>query len=251
MLQAADFEHELLSAKLIYLSENSEVRVVVMENQAYRFLLMGNTIQSVMDKTDPQKLVFAHQQVMLRSLPTLAPGSRVLELGLGGGSAVRYAQLRRLPVHWTSVEQSSEMINLYWCYFEPAAGASTVDTPPVAPHIAEFAASSVPGHVLSVFTHHIELAGGHEYLSQLPTQAKFELILCDVYDELSLEFIRLCVTHLADNGQVVINWLPHMQSEGAQSALFFARLARELNLYHHAERVEGFANQIHRLRLRR
>lgn len=248
MLQAADFEHELLSAKLIYLTENSEVRVVVMENQAYRFMIMGSTIQSVMDKADPQNLVFAHQQVMLRSLPMLAPEARVLELGLGGGSAVRHAQMRNLPLHWTSVEQSSEVINLYWCYFDPYVVAPEIVNSFQADTAKRSVATSIElGSPLPSFSHTIELAGGREYLSRLAAQAKFELILCDVYDELSKGFIHLCVQHLTPNGQLVINWLPHMQTQGAQSALFFSRLANELNLYHQAESVEGFANQIHRL----
>ena len=108
-----------------------------------------------------------------------------------------------------------------------------------------------PASLPATFTHTIELAGGREYLSRLSTDTEFELILCDVYDELRADFIRACVQHLATHGQLVINWLPHMQPEGAQSALFFSRMASELNLHHQAERIEGFANQIHRLRRRR
>lgn len=233
MLQAADFEHELLSANLVYLTTNSEVRVVVMENQAYRFMLMDGTIQSAMDLQDPQALVFAHQQVMLRDLAALAPGARVLELGLGGGSAVRHAQLHGLPLRWTTVEENSEVVNLYWCYFDSFALGDRSQT-----------------QTSSAFEHVIELAESFEYLWRLAPHTRFELILCDVYDELSDELIRLCIQHLHPGGELVINWLPHLQSQGTHSGEFFANLADELNLEHAMQTVVGFANQIHRLRLR-
>lgn len=195
---------------------------MVLENQAYRFMVMQGAVQSVMDIIDPQAIVFAHQQVMLRNLHSMPAGSRVLELGLGGGSAVRHAKWHNLPLHWTTVEQSAEVINVFWDYF---------DTPEP-----------------SALTHWVELADSREYLTRASHQTQFELILCDVYDELSSDLIRLCVKHLRANGELVVNWLPHMQTQGAQSTAFFSALTQELNLTHEVEGVVGFANQIHRLR---
>ncbi|RAJ96361.1 spermidine synthase [Aliidiomarina maris] len=222
MLQAADFQRELLSAEVLYFTAESEVRVVVMENQDYRFMLMGDAVQSIMNLQDPAALEFAHQRLMLAQLDTLPAGARVLELGLGGGSAVRHANLRGLALDWVTVERSSEVINLYWDYFEP--------TPPTAP-----------------FKLHIELAESQQYLGQAKN-SQFELILCDVYDQLSQTLVANCLNRLSPSGELVINWLPHMQLEGLDSTEFFAQLAAQHSLQHTLQTASGFANQIHRLR---
>lgn len=224
MLQAADFAQELLNAHLLYLTGASEVRVVVLENQAYRFMLMGDAVQSVMNRADPQAIEFAHQQLMLRDLARLKAGARVLELGLGGGCAVRHARLQGYPLRWTSVEHNSEVVNLFWDYFDV-----------------------VPEQEVQGFSHVIELADSIDYLKQLPQSQQFELILCDVYDELGNELIHQCIRHVHPEGELVINWLPHMQSQGAQSTDFFQQLVQQHGLQHKVESAAGFANQIHRL----
>lgn len=227
LLQAADFERELLTANITYLTDNSDVRVVILENQDYRFMLMHGTLQSVMSLAQPQTIVFAHQEVMLRPLAELAAGSCVLELGLGGGSAVRYAKHYNYALNWTSVEHNSEVVNLFWDYFDPAS---------LAPH--------------TQLQHQIELADSHTYLTQLPTTRKFELILCDVYDELGYGLLSLCADRLSAGGMLVVNWLPHIQPQGAESDSFFSTLAERMHLDHEVITVPGFANQIHRLQRR-
>lgn len=224
MLQAADFEREILTANITYLTDNSEVRVVILENQAYRFMLMQGTIQSVMSLAQPQAIVFPHQQVMLQSLTQMPAGARVLELGLGGGSAVRHAKLSGYALEWTSVENNSEVINLFWEFFDPE---------PEQPH--------------TLLRHHIDLADSHEFLTHLPASRKFELILCDVHNELGYELLDLCIRHLSDEGELVVNWLPHIQPQGVQSDEFFSALAGRFQLHHEVTMVPGFANQIHRL----
>lgn len=225
MLKATDFERELTSARIVYLTRNSERRVAILENQAYRFLLMHGALQSVMSLAQPQAVVFPHQRVMLQSLKQLPAASQVLELGLGGGSAVRHARLNGYDLTWTSVEYNSEVVNLFWDYFNPSLAQEDE-------HL----------------THIIELADSQTYVQKLPTQQKFELILCDVYDELGVELLHLCVKHLSDHGELVVNWLPHIQPQGAQSEDFFATLTKQAGLVHQVSSIPGFANQIHRVR---
>lgn len=227
LLKAADFEREIVSAGLIYLTGNSEVRVVILENQAYRFMVMQGTIQSVMSLAEPEVILFAHQQAMLQGLDQLPAGARVLELGLGGGSAVRHARLQNLDLMWTTVEHNSEIVNLFWDYFSPQSQ-----------------------HQPERLNHIIELAESQSYVQGLEAGRQFELILCDVYDELGYELLRLCVKHLSEEGELVVNWLPHLQPQGAQSGDFFATLASQMNLIHSVTAIPGFANQIHRLRQR-
>lgn len=227
MLQAADFDAELLSASLLYLARDSEGRAVVMENQAYRFLVMGGAIQSVMDRNDPQAIVFAHQELMLRELSQLSPAARVLELGLGGGSALRHVSYTRPDLYWLCVEQSSEVVNLYWEYFQPEGDAGQFNP-----------------------RHEIALSGSREYLRRLSVQHQFELILCDVYDEIDDELLGLCTQHLTNSGVLVVNWLPHIQPQGDDSAGFFRQFSLAHGLRHATSTVPGFRNQIHRLQRR-
>lgn len=231
MLQAADFDCELRSASLLYLTRDSEVRAVVLENQAYRFLVMNGAIQSVMDRRDPKAIVFAHQQLMLKELNQLDSSARVLELGLGGGSALRHVCYTRPDLHWRCIEQSSEVINLYWEYFQP-------------PQQAQGGAGEFNPN------HNIILSGSRDYLRRLSLQHRFELILCDVYDEIDNELLCLCVEHLTDDGVLVVNWLPHIQPQGDDSAAFFTQFSTSYELRHAMSTVPGFRNQIHRLQRR-
>lgn len=231
MLQASDFERELATTSLLYLTRDSEVRVVVLENQAYRFMLIGGSIQSVLRLDDPQTILFAHQKIMLKPLSTLPAGASVLELGLGGGSAVRHASYNGYDFEWTSVEQNSEIVNLYWDYFAPVEDSATK------------------------LVHYIELNTVQGYLARLPATRLFELILCDVYDELDYELIRACIGHLTQKGILVVNWLPQMQPQGQNSNPVFAELIKRVyeedktELEYESHAVAGFANQIHYLRV--
>lgn len=225
LLKATDFEREISSARILYLTGNPERRIVILENQAYRFMLMNGTIQSVMSLAQPQAIVFPHQQIMLQSLKQLPPASTVLELGLGGGSAVRHARLHDYDLSWINVEYNSEVVNLFWDYFNPPST-----------------------HTPERLRHSIELAEIQTYLAKLPLKQKFALILCDVDDELDDELLHLCVKHLSESGELVVNWLPHVQSQGEQSGDLFATLAKQAGLMHKVTLVPGFANQVHRLR---
>lgn len=220
MLQATDFEHELATASILYLTGDTEVRVVVLENQDYRFLVINGSIQSVLNKADPGAVVFPHQRAMLQDLNALSPGSRVLELGLGGGSALRHASYAHPELRWTCIESRADVINLYWEYFEPAA---------------------------PLREHELVLDSSLNWLQRAPESEQFELILCDVYAEVQEALVNACLSRLAPGGILVVNWLPHMQPQGERSQDFFSWLSNERDLAHDTRKVPGFRNQIHRL----
>lgn len=220
MLQAADFEHELATASILYLTGDTEVRVVVLENQDYRFLVINGSIQSVLDKADPGKVLFPHQQALLQDLPALPSGARVLELGLGGGSALRHASHLYPSLRWTCIESRADVINLYWEYFAPEEA------------LAE---------------HDLVLDNSLHWLQRAPQSQQFELILCDVYAEVQVALMDACLDRLAPGGVLVVNWLPHLQPQGEDSQDFFGWFSSERGLTHHLQKVPGFRNQIHRL----
>jgi spermidine synthase len=220
LLQATDFEHELATASILYLTGDTEVRVVVLENQDYRFLVINGSMQSVLCKADPGRVVFPHQQAMLEDLDSLAPGARVLELGLGGGSALRHASYEHPGLRWTCVESRADVINLYWEYFAPAEPLGE---------------------------HELVLDSSLHWLQRAPRAQQFELILCDVYAEIQVALMDGCLDRLAPGGILVVNWLPHLQPQGDDSQDFFGWFSSERGLSHRLQKVPGFRNQIHRL----
>lgn len=215
-----DFEYELAKSSILYLTGDSEVRVVVLENQDYRFLVINGAIQSVLDLNDPKALVLPHQQQLLEELPKLAPTARVLELGLGGGSALRHATYCYPHLLWRCLENNAEVINLYWEYFAPEEA------------MAE---------------HEIILSDSLAWLQKAPARQQFELILCDLYDEIQAPLLEACLQRLSSDGVLMVNWLPHLQPQGAKSQDFFHWLSAQQNLQHTMYKVPGFRNQIHRL----
>ncbi|WP_126804313.1 spermidine synthase [Aliidiomarina minuta] len=220
MTHPTDFEYELAKSSILYLTGDSEVRVVVLENQDYRFLVINGAIQSVLKLQDPKALVLPHQLELLAELPQLAPTARVLELGLGGGSALRHASYCYPQLYWCCLETNAEVINLYWEYFAPEQ------------ELAE---------------HEIILSDSLEWLQKTPARQQFELILCDVYAEVQAPLLEACLGRLSADGVLMVNWLPHLQPQGNKSLDFFHWLSAQQNLQHTMQKVKGFRNQIHRL----
>ncbi|MCU4675856.1 fused MFS/spermidine synthase [Catenovulum sp. 2E275] len=103
---------------LSYLKDNTAVWQIY-HNQQYQWLLMNNTVQSVMDKQLPALLTLPHQQPLKSLVDEIPINAKVLELGLGGASNARYIKQQKPDCQITIIEQSSVVIN--WCerYFNP------------------------------------------------------------------------------------------------------------------------------------
>lgn len=85
--------------------------VEISEQDGVRFLHLGNdTVQSAMRLSDPNGLELSYTRAMLGFLLLVAPPEKVLLLGLGGGSLVKFLY-RRLPeTKLTAVEINSQVI---------------------------------------------------------------------------------------------------------------------------------------------
>lgn len=85
--------------------------VEISEQDGIRFLHLGNdTVQSAMRLSDPNGLELSYTRAMLGFLLLVAPPEKVLLLGLGGGSLVKFLY-RRLPeTKLTAVEINSQVI---------------------------------------------------------------------------------------------------------------------------------------------
>lgn len=108
--------------KLIYLTQDKEI-ISVSENTHYRWLAFTckngeQIIQSVMLKRKPCKLTLPHQTALMLPLLFFKPNSMV-ELGLGGGNILRFANSVSNKIIIHSVENNSTVIDCFNQYFNP------------------------------------------------------------------------------------------------------------------------------------
>lgn len=218
-LTAQDLENLLRSATLLTLSGTSEVRLLVLQNQEYRLLVLNGALQSVIDMGQPERLIFPHQTHLLAPLKTLHDGADVLELGLGGGSAMAYARANFPTLQWTCLENSAEVISLYMDYFAPEI---------FVPH------------------HQILFADALQWLRETPAEQQYDLVLCDLYDRVQQPLIDLCAARVRPGGILMVNWLPHLNAEGGGEQLFMTHpMVRSWQ--RQVTPVPGFRNLVYQL----
>lgn len=212
-------EQLLQEATIITLTGGIEVRLVVLENQDYRLLVLNGSVQSVQDKRNPARLVLAHQIPLLAALAAVPEHGNVLELGLGGGSAMAYARAHYPTLNWLCLEQSARVISLYFDYFAPAT---------VIPE------------------QRILMAKAYEWLTTSWQGPQYDLVLCDVYDRLDVQFITACAKVVKPGGVLAINWLPHLQNDnlGDSELDCCAAIAGWLRTQ---QNVAGFRNRVYQL----
>jgi len=218
LLSAPDLENLLASANILAMRGNSEVRLVVLQNQEYRLLVLNGAVQSVQYMPRPELIMFPHQQVLLSILPMLPEQARVLELGLGGGSALAHAAHFYPKQKWHSIEKSMAVIDLYLEFFAPKI-----------PHVH----------------HQIVCADALEWLQGNPIdqESAFDLVLCDVYAKVRRPLLRECAKQVKPGGWLLVNWLPHLHS--SEQVHNFLKAVPELaNWQVTTQKVAGFRNQI-------
>ncbi|MBC3766023.1 fused MFS/spermidine synthase [Neptunicella marina] len=178
-----DLERDLAEHHLLYFQRDPNVQSVsVLENEHYRWLKIGDVIHSVMDKSQPQRLVLPHLNPMMLALYYRPTVSNVLGLGLGGGALERYL-LDRSEISLTSVELNPTIIDCYRNYF-------AIDDKP----------------------HNIVQADAQGYVTNA---TDIDLLLVDLFDHQSNpaflsepEFYQQCMQALTPNGLLVVNLLP-------------------------------------------
>lgn len=212
-------EQLLQEATIITLTGGIEVRLVVLENQDYRLLVLNGSVQSVQDKRDPTRLVLAHQIPLLAALAAVPERGNVLELGLGGGSAMAYARAHYPTLNWLCLEQSASVISLYFDHFAPAT---------VIPE------------------QRILMADAYEWLTTSWQGEQYDLVLCDVYERLDIQFIAACAKVVKPGGVLAINWLPHMQNDdlGSDDLDRCETVAAWSRTKH---KIDGFRNRVYQL----
>jgi spermidine synthase len=169
--------------------------IEVVETHGVRALHFGSEArQSAMALATPERLEFPYLRAMLIALVFVAEPRRILVLGLGGGSLVRFL-LRHYPgVRIEVVESRTAVVDVAREYFGL----------PEQPGLR------------------VRIGDGGEHLQRLMRQGapEFDLILIDIFDDEGLapvvprhDFFAAVLSLLAAHGAVCINlWSSHEES---------------------------------------
>ncbi|MEL0646374.1 SAM-dependent methyltransferase [Pseudoalteromonas agarivorans] len=103
--------------QLVYWHKYAGDHIQVRQYEQLRWLLINDTLQSVIELNNPQQLLFPHLTYLAKQWQTLAPPKRILELGLGGGAIRNYLQHTYPRAQVTSVEKNADIIACYTEFF--------------------------------------------------------------------------------------------------------------------------------------
>lgn len=216
-LTALELEQLLDQASIIALDGHSSERYVVLERLPYRLLVLNGSVQSVQNTQNPSHLLLAHQKPLLSFLKKIPQTAQVLELGLGGGSAMRYAREFFPKLQWLCIERSATIISLYFDYFAPDI---------VIPNQS------------------IMCDEAYTWLTKKRNERQFDLLLCDVYNRLDESFLSACADAVKPGGYLAVNWLPHLQ-EDSYGQEVISQCAALKNWPYEKEKIQGFRNRVY------
>ena len=96
--------------KIIYDKNSVYYRIVVFDKDNLRYLVFGNNVhQTVMDKSNPDRIVFEYAKTLISSIYLQNNRSHALLVGLGGGALVKFFK-RYLPNTKTDVSEIDPMV---------------------------------------------------------------------------------------------------------------------------------------------
>lgn len=116
-----DLTRALQTPELVYLQKDGDTNIQVLRNDQYQWLQLDDTVHTLMDINQPQRLVLPHLHAMSMALH-LHPGpvGSALELGLGGGALSRFL-VGQCHCQVTSIELSAPIIHCFKQFFNPEA----------------------------------------------------------------------------------------------------------------------------------
>lgn len=178
--------------RTIHRRERDGLVIEVRENSKHRWLMFGNgVVQSAMSRGEPERLVLPYTQSMLASLIFDDRPDRILLLGIGAGSLIRYLRSVLPEARLRSVDASPAVIEVARTYF----------------------ALPAPDERLS-----IEVADARDAVTA--SEGEHDLILTDVFTEDGMpewigapSFLGACRDALADGGILVVNLMPADETE--------------------------------------
>jgi spermidine synthase len=104
--------------QLLALYRHEGERLAVWQNSRYRWLECNGVLQSAIERRNPERPLLPHQHELLCAAQAGGqPISRVLELGLGAGSNLRYLHHHQPIAHYQIIERNPEVIRLFHDHF--------------------------------------------------------------------------------------------------------------------------------------
>ena len=192
---------ETNSKTLIHRSRQGDRLVEIFDRENFRYLYFNTKfLQSKMALDAPHLLVLPYTRYMMLSLMFLPDPKRILLIGLGAGSLVRYLSTMLPDCQIDAVDHSQEIIDLARGYFK------LPETDNVTVHCRD----------------------GVTFLENRDDGEPYDIILLDAFDELGIadviynrDFFTTCRNHLTEGGTLCSNlW------SGSASEL--TRVTREL-----------------------
>ncbi|CAG37836.1 spermine/spermidine synthase domain-containing protein [Desulfotalea psychrophila] len=173
-----DVMHKI-EEKTLYQKTGYKQHIEVRDDGTTRSLYFEkDTLQSSMDHVEPHKLSISYTRFMLLPLLLLKP-KKVLIIGLGGGSFLRFFRHFLPEAHIEAVDFSAEVIKIAKEFF-------------------------------LINDEELHCCCGKHFLEE--TEEKYDLILVDAFDQQGMakeiycsEFFRLCHDHLQPGGAISCN----------------------------------------------
>jgi len=174
-----------MSKQIIHRTHWRHQLVEVVDSGDRRSLFFGgNSLQSAMFKSAPQRLALSYTRYMTAPLVIEDEPRRILLIGIGAGSMLRFFHHHFPDASIDGIDNAQTVIDLARTYF----------------HLPD--ADSVRIHCCS----------GFEFLEKRTDEFDYDLILVDAFDALGMadeiynrDFFELCLHHLAVTGIVSIN----------------------------------------------
>lgn len=174
-----------MAKKTVHRSHWQTQLIEVIDDGNTRSLYFGGQIlQSSMYLSAPQKLALSYTRFMAASLLIDDEPEKILVVGVGAGSLVRFFHHHFPKARIDGIDYSSEVIDLARSHFHL----------PFSSNVS------------------IHCSSGYEFLADRIDEANYDLILIDAFDTAGMSkeiysgaFFELCLDHLALSGIVCLN----------------------------------------------
>lgn len=173
------------TGRLIHKDLWDNTLVEIIDQGNHRSLYFGRAIlQSRMSLASPEQLLLIYTRFMMISLLTIAPPQRVLLIGVGAGSLIRFLHHHFPTCRIDAVDNSPHIIKIAKGYFQLPENDRV----------------------------HIHCCDGMDYIANRAADNRYDMILVDAFDETGMadniytkEFFSLCAARLSKNGVVCSN----------------------------------------------
>ncbi|CCQ10204.1 Spermidine synthase-like protein [Pseudoalteromonas luteoviolacea B = ATCC 29581] len=102
---------------LLYWHKHGKISVQVRQDRNLRWLLINDTLQSVIEIDHPEHLLFPHLHILAKHWQQQKTPKAILELGLGAGAIRDYLHAHYPDCAVTSIDNNPDIIHCYKRYF--------------------------------------------------------------------------------------------------------------------------------------